>query len=528
MKSINAIRASSLAKYFYKLAEQSQDVFWIKSEDYSEQIYISPAFEGIWGMSCQELYDNPALWISAMHPEDRARLQHDCSSRKGPPKIGEILEKNYRIVRPDQSTRWIKDISFGLFDDDGNCFGFAGTCKDVSKDVLHKQELQNEKIKAEVANQAKADFLAKMSHEFRTPLNAILGVMQVMSTKQQTPEYQEYISLINQAGSSLLALVSDILDFAKLEVGELSISNDPLDFYILVSQVIKSFSYQVKNTNIDLQLDYPESVPKLVIGDAQRIRQILTNLINNAIKFTENGHVRVRVRCQNPVVDKPVFYVDVIDTGIGISENNFGFIFEKFGQVASVHSRRHQGSGLGLPIVKNLLEKLGGNISVESEVGKGSKFSFTLPMQLQDGYVAKSYEQDEYSAFDSGDMQKLNLNCLLVEDNKINQKIAKLMLNEIGCSVDVANSGIDALSRLSADQKYDTILMDIGLPDMDGFEVASAIRKNDSFKNIPIIAMTAHALECDREKCYSSGMNGVIIKPIPYEKLYEALQGCKN
>src|SRR3990167_9895787 len=216
MKNVNDIRASSLANYFYKLAEQSQDVFWIKSTDYKEKIYISPAFEKSWGISCQSLYDDPSLWITAMYPEDRERLQHDCSSRIAPARIGEIFEKNYRIVRPDNTIRWIKDTSFGLFDEEEKCFGYAGICKDVSKDVLHRQELQEAKQNAEMANQAKADFLAKMSHEFRTPLNAIMGMTQIMNKKGMAPEFEEYLSLISQAGNTLLSFVTDILDFAKI------------------------------------------------------------------------------------------------------------------------------------------------------------------------------------------------------------------------------------------------------------------------------------------------------------------------
>lgn len=526
MSNINAEQASSLAKYFYRLAEQSQDVFWFKSKDYSEQIYISPAFEEIWGISCQSLYDDPSLWITAMHPEDRERLQHDCSSRTAPMPAGEIIEKNYRIVRPDESIRWIKDTSFGLFDGSGNCFAYAGTCKDVSKDVLHRQELQNEKIKAELANQAKADFLAKMSHEFRTPLNAILGISQIMATKNLTPEMQEYVNLINQSGQNLASFVNDILDFAKLEIGELSFSSDPIDLHLLASQVMNSFSYQASEANIKLKLDYAASVPKLVIGDAKRIRQILTNLLSNAMKFTDEGMINLSVTCKKQNDHLGVFHVSVQDTGIGISENNFKFIFEKFGQVPSTHQRRHQGTGLGLSIVKELVERVGGTVSVESTFGKGSTFSFTMPLQLQDSMLENLLPANMKSAKPDLPQQKLNLNLLLVEDNITNQKIAKIMLEGIGCEVDIVNNGEEALSRLRHTHAYDTILMDIGLPDMDGYEVANMIRKNDLFKKIPIIAMTAHAIECDKQKCLTSGMNDVIIKPIPYETLYETLRAC--
>ncbi|HTM62976.1 MAG TPA: ATP-binding protein [Gammaproteobacteria bacterium] len=526
MSNINPEQASTLAKYFYKLAEDSQDVFWFRSIDYTEQIYVSPGFEDIWGITCQKLYDDPGVWISAMHSEDRERLRYDCSSRTAPMKPGEVIEKNYRIVRPDNSIRWIKDTSFGLFDDNGKCFAVAGTCKDVSKDVLHQQELQNQKQIAEMANQAKADFLAKMSHEFRTPLNAILGIGQILTQKELPPEVQEYVSIINQSGNILAAFVNDILDFAKIEIGEMSFSSEPFDLHVLFSQVMKSFEYQADAAKIKLTLDYPANIAKQVIGDAKRVRQILTNLVNNAMKFTDEGEVKVGVSCQKNNDNKGVFSVQVIDTGIGISENNHKFIFEKFGQIPSAHQRKHQGTGLGLSIVKELVERIGGNITVESKLGKGSTFTFSLPLQLQDSPLENFIDTKKKASHPINVDGKLGLNLLLVEDNITNQKIAKIMLEGIGCEVDIVNNGEEALSKLNASQSYDTILMDIGLPDMDGYEVASRIRKRDHLKNIPIIAMTAHAIESDKQKCLVSGMTDVIIKPIPYQTLYETLRSC--
>lgn len=528
MKNINDLRASHLAKYFYKLAEQSQDVFWIKSADYKEQIYISPAFEKSWGITCQALYDDPSLWITAMYPEDRERLQHDCSSRNRPPMIGEIFEKNYRIVRPDNTIRWIKDTSFGLFDEENKCFGYAGTCKDVSRDVLHRQELQEAKQNAEMANQAKADFLAKMSHEFRTPLNAIIGMTQIMAKKGLPSEFEDYVALISEAGKSLLSFVNDILDFAKIEVGELSFSNDPVDLHLLMSQVVHAFSYQANETGIGLTLNYPAQLPKLVMGDAKRIRQILVNLIGNALKFTDNGLISVTVSCRDVQAQQALFQIEVKDTGIGIAKSYQKLIFEKFSQIESSHQRKHQGTGLGLSITKQLVERIGGSISVDSEIGQGSTFTFTLPLQLQVQDAAFGKAMLASKVPEPLNMtEKLNLNLLLVEDNLINQKIARIMLEGIGCEVDIVNNGKDALHRLSdSSAAYDTILMDIGLPDMNGYEVAASIRQKENMKDIPIIAMTAHAIECDQEQCYSSGMDGVIIKPIFYENLYETLKTC--
>lgn len=522
MKKIDDVRASALAAYFYKMAEQSQDVFWIKSQDYTEQIYISPAFETIWGYSCQSLYENPSLWIDAMLPEDRNRLQNDCSSRTGPPDKSDIIEKNYRIQRPDQSIRWIRDISFGLFDADNQCFGFAGTCKDVSKDVLHRQELEEAKQYAEMANQAKSDFLAMMSHELRTPLNAILGMTQIMMRKNLQTEMQEHLSIITMAGNNLLSLVNDVLDFAKLEIGQLSFSSDPIDLYLLCSQVIQSLVHEAKTKNTILSLHYHENNPTLVIGDAKRIRQIFINLISNAIKFTENGHIHVRVNTAAETDTSVAFHVDVEDTGIGIPESKIEYIFGKFNQIESIHQRRQCGAGLGLAITKQLVERIGGAISAKSEVGRGSTFTFTLPLPKQASSAIPSYQVTEFS--ENAARQILNVNLLLVEDNPINQKIAQLMFEDIGCQVDIAESGHEALEKLVHEHSYQAIFMDIGLPDINGFELAARIRQAAHNQHIPIIAMTAHILESDKQKCFSSGMDDVITKPITYDDLYQSLK----
>lgn len=525
MNNFDDIRASALAKYFYKLAEQSQDVFWIRSKDYREQIYISPKFEESWGISCQALYEQPGLWTTALYPEDRARLENEGINHAELARIGETIEKNYRIVRPDKTIRWIKDVSFGLFDEKNECFGFAGICKDISKDVIHSQELEEAKLNAEIANQAKADFLAKMSHEFRTPLNAIIGMTQILQKKGLLPEYEEYIQLISQAGNSLLSLVNDILDFAKVEIGELSFASEPMDLHLLISQVVHSFKYQAEEKNIALTLHYDTNTPKFVMGDAKRIRQIMVNLINNALKFTDNGSIDVKVDYHH---DDQCFYIAVKDSGIGIDKSKHAYIFEKFSQIAPMNHRKQQGTGLGLAITKQLVERIGGTIVVESEPGVGSIFKFDLPLMLQDSANVHAVNSPESISLKDKTFDKLSLKVLLVEDNLINQSIARLMLEGLGCELSIANDGNEAIELIERQpQFYDVILMDIGLPELDGFEVTAKIRERQLHANLPIIAMTAHALECDQQKCIEAGMDNILIKPISYDELYEMLRPYK-
>ena len=320
-------------------------------------------------------------------------------------------------------------------------------------------------------------------------LNAILGITHIMSTKELSKEFKEYISLISQASNNLLSLVTDILDFAKVEIGALSFTSDPIDLHLLISQVMHSFKFQAKEANIALNLNYADNVARFVIGAAKRIRQILTNLISNSLKFTSQGSIEVLVDCHKQLSNQTEFVIAVQDTGIGIPEKDFGYIFEKFGQLESMHHRKHQGSGLGLSIVKQLVEKLGGTITVKSKVGDGSEFIVTLPLQLQESSAEKTtIAMNDYTN-KAIEQKKLNLNLLLAKG-----------------------------------RQYDAIMMDIGLPDIDGFEMAALIRQKVHLNKIPIIAMTAHVMESDQKKCFTVGMNDVITKPIPYEQLHQTLQ----
>lgn len=380
MTDFAEIKIADLGKCFYKLAEKGKDVFWIRSADFNRQIYISPAFEIIWGRACQELYENPATWIQAIFPDDRELLLDTFNQT---PKLEDSYSLNFRVVRPDGKIRYIHDASFPLFNETGECFGYAGVAKDITKDVLHEQELQEAKSRAEIANQAKSNFLAMMSHELRTPLNAILGMAQILRIKGVSPELEECVSVISNAGNSLLALVNDILDFAKLEVGKLSFVDEPIDLQLLISQVIHSLSHQAKEKNLELQLEYPDVVPTLVLSDAKRIRQILINLVGNALKFTEKGYVKIQFFCLKQDKNYADLQIKVVDTGIGISQDKLEMVFEKFSQVDSNYQRKYQGTGLGLAITRELVEKMGGKISLTSELGKGSDFSVVLPFQLQ-------------------------------------------------------------------------------------------------------------------------------------------------
>lgn len=511
------------SRFFRFFAEKIKSVFWVRDPKCNKQLYVSPAYEKVWGRSCENLYKNPTEWEKTLISEDQrlysASMRLQQLTEKGP----EIqYEDRYRIMHPEGGVLWIKDTSFPIYDDQNEFIGFAGIAEDITKDVVHELELRKEKQLAEMANQAKSDFLAMMSHELRTPLNAILGMAEIMQSKNIPPELADYVTVISQASISLLSLVNDILDFAKLEVGRLSFSSEPVDLRVLISQVIHSFLHQAKEKKIQLDLDFADEIPYLVVSDAKRIRQILTNLIGNAVKFTENGLVLISVNCLEASSQKATLRISVKDTGIGIQSDKLDFIFEKFSQLDSTYHRKYQGAGLGLAISKELVEHMGGNIQVVSEVGKGSEFSFTLTFPLQGLALTRPVPTQENPSLVKPQCC-FDLRVLLVEDNSINQRIAKIMLEEVGCRVDIIDAGEEVLQWLEDLIEYDLIFMDIGLPDVNGYEVVKGIRSVADLTKIPIIAMTAHVLERDRKRCTDVGMNDVIEKPLTRERLIATL-----
>jgi PAS domain S-box-containing protein len=514
------------SRFFHFFAEKIKSVFWVRDPKCNKQLYVSPAYEKIWGRSCESLYTNPNAWVETLAPEDR-QGEHVSSVRlQLLEELGPTIhyDSRYQIVRPDGARVWIKDTSFPIHDHQDRFIGFAGIAEDVTEEVLYEQELRDAKQKAELANRVKSEFLATMSHELRTPLNAILGMAQILRLKGLPNELEEYVDTITHAGNSLLSLVNDVLDFARLEAGKLSLTTESFNLRLLVSQVIQSVSYQAKEKEVLLQTHFARGLPTQVLGDARRIRQVLLNLLSNAIKFTEKGSVKVQVSCFKKTKTEVLICIAVKDTGMGISEDKLDFIFEKFSQIDSAYNRKHQGIGLGLAITKELVEKMDGLITVKSKVGKGSEFGFTLPLQIDQQkklpLKQKSLKQDKKKKIKA---LVSALKILVVEDNPVNQRIAKILLEEQGCEVSIAGDGAAALKLLFSDKAFSLIFMDIGLPDSNGFDIVKKIREYEPLKQIPIIAMTAHILERDKDRCFAVGMNDIIAKPILQEQLIDIL-----
>lgn len=404
-----------------------------------------------------------------------------------------------------------------MTNESGKVVGVVGISTDITELKKLEQKLIEAKEQAEVANQAKSNFLAIMSHELRTPLNAILGIAQILHNKDLSPSQAEYIDIILRAGDFLLTLIDDILDFSKLEAGKLEIIYQKFDFSQLAQDIVTSMRQLAENKGLELMLKYSSNAPNEMIADQQRVRQIITNLINNAIKFTDKGHVKLGITFNKRNNN---FKIVVEDTGIGIPKSKQNQVFERFTQLDYKYSRKYGGAGLGLAICKQLAENMGGKIGVKSEYHKGSKFWFTLPLILKSTHVMK-IKQNEIKIDDNIPLKPGNI--LLLEDNELNQIMFKVMLEDLGYNVAIADNGKDAL-KLFSKHEFDLIFSDISLPDMSGIEVIQAMRKQKNNINKPIIAVTAHALEEDRQNCLKAGADDVLIKPIMQPALKNILR----
>lgn len=520
------IKETNQASYFFRyFLEKIKGVFWVKDHRGKKQIYISPGYEKIWGQPVDSLYANPASWLDSVLQEDRENGKIDLrfydTSEQVPNKKYEL---RFRIQRPDGEIRWIKDTHFPVIEKE-KLIGFAGIAEDITADVRRENELREAKEIAEQANRTKSDFLAMMSHELRTPLNAILGMTQILKSSDLSEYQSDQIEVIAQSGQNLLSLLNDLLDFAKLEVGKLSFSEEPINLKQLITQVVDDMRASARQKNLSLKCCYTENVPITIIGDAKRIRQIMVNLLSNAIKFTEKGHVQLAISCLQKNYKEATLCFTVEDTGIGIEKMKLATIFNRFQQIDSVYQRKHDGVGLGLSIVKELVEKMHGNIAVSSEVGVGSQFSCIIPFYLQnkEEEVTLPSHYNNQQPINNVGQTRFDMDVLVVEDNLINQKVSKILLEQVGCHVDIASSAKEAFEKMK--KRYDMVFMDIGLPDMDGFEAVARIRRSERpGYHVPIVAMTAHVFAQDRERCFNVGMDEVMAKPILREDLVKVLK----
>ncbi|WP_271251715.1 ATP-binding protein [Pseudanabaena sp. Chao 1811] len=430
------------------------------------------------------------------------------------------------------------------------------TIRDLLKTNILRLQLQQEKETAEEIARIKSEFLATMSHEIRTPMNGVIGMTNLLLGTYLDSEQREYVETINASGESLLMIINDILDFSKIEAGKVNLEVQPFELRECLDRVFSLFIPKSNEKGLKLYYLIDANVSQFIEGDINRLQQILINLVGNSIKFTSVGEVVVSVTKYNE--DQLLFTIK--DTGIGIPSNKLDKLFKPFSQVDSSTTRKFGGTGLGLAISQNLTRLMGGDIWIESTLGKGTTFLFTIAYQPADQKLlptdshipvieklhllelgVKPSHDDHSSKTIASNVPKLAdslpFKILLAEDNPVNQKLANRLFEKMGYDIDVATNGIEVLEALNK-KTYDLIFMDVQMPEMDGLEATRQIRAKEKFaqtdlanldvvpKSIQIIAMTANAMQGDREKCLEAGMNDYVTKPFKIEQIQTAIEKC--
>jgi PAS domain S-box-containing protein len=379
--------------------------------------------------------------------------------------------------------------------------------------------LEHAKRAAEAASESKTRFLAHISHELRTPMNSILGMLDLALPKQEDPTSRDFLQTARESGGLLLGLLNDLLDSAKIESGKMELESAPFSLRHLLRQLRQVFSVQATEKGLDFTSQVAPDLPDGVIGDQPRLRQILVNLIANAIKFTDRGRITVGARVQTQTADEATLEFTILDTGIGLRRSEIKKLFVPFAQADSSTGRRFGGTGLGLSICASLAKLMNGQIDVESEPGKGSTFRFTVRLSLAKESIPEA--KPKPLALEAAERP---LRLLLVEDNPANQKLAFYILNKRGHEVEIAGNGTEGVQH-AAKHHYDAILMDVQMPGMNGLEAAAEIRlRENGAHRVPIIAMTAHAMRSDRDRCLAAGMDAYLSKPINAQEMIDLIE----
>jgi PAS domain S-box-containing protein len=481
-------------------------------------LFVNDAFCRIYGFDKREILGSNFELSSGPERAGMLREMYTQVYRTGQPIKAfeyEITPRNGPPVFVEQSISLERDAR-------GQPIGFLAITRDCTERMRAQQELAKAKEAADAANLAKSQFLANMSHEIRTPMHGIIGMTAVALDSAPPPMQAEHLQTIRSQAESLLVIVNDILDFSKIESRYVELEAIPFPLTEAVEQVVAALDGQARAKGLTLSHSIATDVPPYLVGDPTRLKQIVSNVVGNAVKFTDTGSVALDVTLDERGGDRVLLHIRVIDSGIGIPDDKRAAIFEPFRQADGSTTRRFGGTGLGLSIASSLVDLLGGQIWVDSRPGIGSTFHVTLPMTIGAPPIATTTAAtaDAASPRPAGGSR-----ILVAEDNIVNQRIAASLLTKRGHTVTVVGNGREAVDAVRRDV-FDLVLMDVQMPEMDGFEATAAIRQGEqeTGRRVRIIAMTAHAMIGDRERCLAAGMDGYLSKPIDQRTLYDLIE----
>ncbi|HEY0563991.1 MAG TPA: ATP-binding protein, partial [Terriglobales bacterium] len=517
-----AARASKESDERFRLVSRAtNDTVWDR-DLLRNQIWYNENFEKMFGDKPSAEDSALHSWASRLHSDDRVSVIR--SMRETISRGQEMWSAEYRFRRSDGSYAFILDRGYVIRASDGVPIRMVGAMMDITERKQFEKALEQAKDAAESANRAKSEFLAKMSHEIRTPMNGVMGAVELTLNTDLLPEQREYLKMAKTSADALLQVINDILDFSRVESGKVQFEAIDFDLRDTISDAISTLSVRAEEKGLTLGAHVAAEVPESVVGDPGRLRQVFLNLVGNAIKFTERGEVIISVDVQQREDRDVTVHFAIHDTGIGIPEERQQTIFAPFEQGDGSTTRKYGGTGLGLAISAQLVDIMGGTIWLESQLGAGSVFHFTARFEIS-AYPAVASPTDLVMREPVELSPELHgLRILLAEDNLINQKIAMRMLENWGHRVIVVGNGKEAIEHLDRDP-VDLVLMDIQMPEMDGFEATRRIRARDaaSKRHTPIIAITAHAMKGDRERCLRAGMDSYVSKPLNLQQLHEVI-----
>jgi PAS domain S-box-containing protein len=492
--------------------KEAQKIAKIGSWEYyfeTDKVYWSEEMYRIFEVNPRKFELKSDHLITLYHPDDQQLI------RKGIEEAieGKVFNLDLRVSLPNNRIKYVNLNAYFHHDQYGNYEKFTGTVQDISDRKQVERELIEAKKLAEESGKVKEQFLANMSHEIRTPMNAIIGFANLLLKEKDsfTNDQGKYIDIIHHAGENLLVIINDILDYSKIESGKFNLENAGFVLTDVVGKVMSLFKPKAGEKGIDLSYQLEGDVPCQLMGDSVRLNQVLVNLISNSLKFTDKGHIKLTIKAKKQSTKKATLSFTIEDTGIGIPKNKLKTIFQSFTQATSDTTRKYGGTGLGLTIVKKIVDIQKGDISIDSELNKGTTITINLPFRknsvrkkpgttLPKTEIVKNYPED--------------VNVLMAEDNEMNKELARFVFEDIGWKLDIADNGAIALDKLRSGN-YDIVLMDIQMPVMDGYTATKIIREDldPRLSQIPIIAITAHALTSEIKKCMSAGMNDYISKP---------------